>query len=415
MFQAFSIIFLIAALLSVINYRWLKLPSTIGTMILALLMALIVRFAQPFAPEFYGIMCGLIQNADFQSLLLDAMLSILLFAGAMHINIKELKKEKWAILLFATLGVVISTLIVGALLYWTAPLFGLAMPFAFCLLFGALISPTDPIAVLAILNKSKISKSLQLKIEGESLFNDGVGVVVFTGLLLYIKTTFGEGTDEALGSAVGHLILSEVVGGLAFGILFGWLALQLMRSIQENHQLVAIISLAAVLGGYAISQMLETSGPLAMVVAGLVIGNGINHQPFEQKSKALTNEIWEILDESLNTVLFVLIGLSIHLLKIEWDILLVGLVTIFIVLLARALSVLLSYSILNYQEHHFWKTCTVLTWGGLRGGISIALALSLPATYYRDEMVLICFAVVLFSIIIQGLSISTLVGRLFQT
>ncbi|MFT4771020.1 MAG: CPA1 family monovalent cation:H+ antiporter [Cryomorphaceae bacterium] len=411
MFQTFSLIFLIASLLSVINYRWLKLPSTIGTMILALVVTVLLTLAKPLLPEVYEMMCNMIIGADFKTLLLDVMLSLLLFAGAIHVDIADLKKEKWSIMLFATLGVIISTLIVGGLLFLVAPFFGVEIPIGYAMLFGALISPTDPIAVLAILQKADISKSLELKIEGESLFNDGVGVVVFTSVLLIVG---GNSTAAELSGEVLHVFLLEAVGGILFGLLLGWLSLKLMKTVKENGELVTILTLATVLGGYAVAQLIGTSGPLAMVVAGLYIGNGVNHKVLGEESQKTINGFWKILDESLNTVLFVLIGFSVHLIDLQINVIGLGFAAIVIVLIGRILSVILPFSLLNFKDHDFWKTSSVLIWGGLRGGISIALALSLPEEYFANEIFLLTFMVVLFSILAQGLSISALVRRLFS-
>lgn len=410
MFQTFSLIFLFAALLSVINYRWIKLPSTIGTMILALIAAVLIILLKPLFPALYTFMCDTIIDANFKTLLLDVMLSLLLFAGAIHVDIADLKKEKWSVLLFATIGVVISTAIVGGLLYFIAPIFGIGIPLGYCMLFGALISPTDPIAVLAILQKANISKTLELKIEGESLFNDGIGVVVFASILMIVG---GEASASELSGEIAHIFLLEAVGGVLFGLALGWLALKLMKTVKENPELVTILTLGTVLGGYAIAQLIGTSGPLAMVVAGLFIGNGINHQVLGEKSKKTINKFWKILDESLNTVLFVLIGFSIHLIEFNLNALGLGFAAIAIVLIGRIISVVLPFSLLKFKSDDFWKSSSILIWGGLRGGISIALALSLPKAYYADEIFLLTFMVVLFSILAQGLSIGKLVKALF--
>ncbi len=412
MFQAFSIAFLIATLLSVINYRWVKLPGTIGTMILSLILAMGIILMKPIFPSLYQIFCDIVIAADFKTLLLDVILSVLLFAGAIHINIRDLAKEKWSILLFATVGVLISTFLVGALLYLIAPLLGLQLPFIYALLFGALISPTDPIAVISILKKANVNKSLELKIEGESLFNDGIGVVVFTSILL-LTTTMTHDVGM-LSKEIGIIFLEEAVGGVVFGLILGWAASQLMKSVVPNGKLVAIISLATVLGGYALAHSLGTSGPLATVVAGLLIGNSLHSDSFDTSSKHITTEIWEVLDESLNTVLFVFIGLSVHLVVFDINIVILGIIAIVIVIISRAIAVILSYSLLNYKDHSFWTTCTILTWGGLRGGISLALALSLTQEQYGSEILLICFIVVIFTIICQGLSIGKLVSRLIN-
>ncbi len=411
MFESFSFIFLIAALLSYCNYRWLKLPSTIGAMILALGLVTLIIVSKNLAPQAYDFVCQLIIQADFKSLLLDIMLSFLLFAGAIHINLGDLQKERWPILTFATLGVLLSTLIIGFLFYLLAPVFGLEIGLMYCFLFGALISPTDPIAVLAILQKTKISKSLELEIEGESLFNDGVGVVMFTSVLLLSGNSV-HSTGVNVGEEIFHIFMLEAVGGLAFGALLGWLMLKIIKTVEENGQLVLMLTIATVLGGYAIASMLGTSGPLAMVVCGLLMGNGINHGLFNEKSKMLINQVWKALDESLNVVLFVLIGLTIHLLDFQWNIFALGLLMILLILIARFISVYLPSSLFSFRKTNTLRTSLVLTWGGLRGGISIALALGLSENPFGKEILLICFMVVLFSIIVQGLTIEQVLKRL---
>lgn len=409
MFQSFSIIFLFAALLSFANYKWLKLPATIGTMILALLLTGAVILSQNVLPTFYSFFCSTLLSVDFSTLLLDIMLSVLLFAGAMHIDIHALEKQKWPIVLFATIGVLISTFLVGGALFILAGLLGIDLPLIYSLIFGALISPTDPVAVIGILKKARIIESIELKIEGESLFNDGIGVVVFTSLLL-----IASGHTENISSEIGHLFLTDAVGGIAFGLLLGWIASLLIKSIQENSQLATILSIAFVIGGYALATALGMSGPLAMVVLGLFLGNTISNPNFNRASKKTMNEIWEILDESFNTILFVLIGLTLHLLEANLMQISLGLLIIVVALLARFISIALPFSLLNTTEGRL-KTSLILTWGGLRGGISIALALSLPESDYRSTIVLLTFIVVLFSIVVQGLSLGGFVKKLKLT
>ena len=259
MLQSFSIIFSIAALFSYINYKWLKLPATIGLMLMSLVTLLVITLSKSIFPEFYLFFCDIVTNSNFKTLLLDGILSFLLFAGALHVNLAELAKEKWSVFLFATLGVVISTFIVGGLIYGSAQLLELDFSFIHALLFGALISPTDPIAVLAILKKTKISKSLQVKIEGESLFNDGIGVVVFAGILL-MSDMSGHPTESSLGAEIGKLFLEEAVGGLAFGAILGFLGYSCIKSIKENPNLAVMISLAIVMGGYSFASIIHVSG-----------------------------------------------------------------------------------------------------------------------------------------------------------
>ncbi|WP_179348492.1 cation:proton antiporter [Winogradskyella pacifica] len=413
MFESFSIVFTIAALFNYINYKWLKLPTTIGLMILSLLLIIPIMLSESVFPEFYRFFCDIIVNADFKTLLLNGILSFLLFAGALHVNLAALEKEKKSILLFATLGVLISTFIVGGLVFFGAQWIGLELPFLHALLFGALISPTDPIAVMAILKEANIAESLGIKIEGESLFNDGIGVVVFSGILL-IATATGEHSSAEIGTEIGTLFLEEAVGGLLYGLLIGFLGLKCIQSLKENPQLAVMITLAVVMGGTAGAFMLHISAPLAMVVAGLLIGNKIHVNEDKNAIQKAINSFWEILDDVFNGILFVLIGLAIHLLEFDLTHLLLGVLTIVIVLVARFISVLLPYSLLKHQAEKPIKTVAVLTWGGLRGGISIALALSLSNDLSSELILYITYVVVLFSIIVQGLSIGAFVKKLYK-
>jgi len=415
MLQSFSIIFSIAALYSFINYKWLKLPTTIALMLMSLVTIIIISLSKTIFPEFYMFFCNMVVNSDFKSLLLDGILSFLLFAGALHVNIQDLAKEKWSVLLFATLGVLISTFAVGGLIFGATQLIGIELSFLHALLFGALISPTDPIAVMAILKKANIDKSLGMKIEGESLFNDGIGVVVFSGILILAGSGEHHGAEEAsIGLEIGKLFLEEAVGGVLYGALLGFIGYQLIKSVKENPQLAVMISLAVVMGGYSLASIIGVSGPLAMVVAGMVIGNKLNIKVNTGPTQTLLNEIWEVLDDVFNGILFVLIGLAIHLLEFNSQYLILGIIAIFIVLLSRFISVFLPYSLLKHSENKPIKTVAILTWGGLRGGISIALALSLSDNASSEVILYITYVVVLFSIIVQGLSIGAFVKKIMK-
>lgn len=410
MFASFAIVLSLAALFSYINYRWLKLPATIGLMILALVFSVIVISSKSLIPDFYEFFCNMVLTVDFESILMDMMLSFLLFSGAMHVDLRALGKEKKPIILFATLGVLISTVLVGGLFFYASQLFGLDIPFLHCLLFGALISPTDPIAVLAILKEGGVKESMKLKIEGESLFNDGVGVVVFTGILLIIEAGNMEGHGGGVMTEILTLFAEEAVGGILYGLLLGWIGWRMIKSIQENTHLAILLSLAVVVGGYAFASIIHVSGPLAMVVAGLFIGNKINDVSFSKVCQEEINSIWEILDDTLNAVLFVLIGLVIHLINFQTGYILLGLITILIVLLARFIAVVIPFSLLKHPKGETVSTLAVLTWGGLRGGISVALALSISEELSGDIITFVTYTVVLFSIIIQGLSLSKVVA-----
>jgi Na+:H+ antiporter len=413
MLQSFSIIFSIAALFSYINYKWLKLPTTIGLLLMSLATILIITLSKDIFPAFYNFFCDIVLSLDFKNLLLNGILSFLLFAGAIHVNLEQLKKEKWPILLFATFGVLISTFLVGGLTYGAAQLIGMDLPLIYALLFGALISPTDPIAVMAILKKANILPSLGVKIEGESLFNDGIGVVVFSGILI-ISGMSEQMVEGSIGFEIGRLFLEEAVGGLAFGAVLGFIGYRGIKSTNENPQLSIMISLATVMGGYALATMIHVSGPLAMVVAGLIIGNQLNSPRIKGPARKMLNEFWEVLDDVLNGILFVLIGLAFHLLEFNTNILLLGSMAIVILLISRFVSVLIPYSLLKHKEQNPLKTVTILTWGGLRGGISIALALSLATNSQSNTVMSITYIIVLFSIVIQGLTIGKLVKKMYS-
>ena len=413
MFESFSIVFTISALFSYVNYKWLKLPTTIGLMILSLSLVIPITLSKTIFPKFYTFFSDIIVNADFKTLLLNGILSFLLFAGALHVNLAALTKEKKSIFLFATLGVLISTGIVGALTFFGAKLIGLELPFLHALLFGALISPTDPIAVMAILKEANIAESLGIKIEGESLFNDGIGVVVFSGILLIAAAT-GEHSNTEIGTEIGMLFLEEAVGGLCYGLVIGFLGFKCIQSLKENAQLAVMITLAVVMGGTAGAFLMEISAPLAMVVAGLFIGNKIHVNEDKNQIQKAISSFWEILDDVFNGILFVLIGLAIHLLNVNTSYFLLGILAIIIVLIARFISVFLPYSLLKHQETKPMKTVTVLTWGGLRGGISIALALSLGEQLSGGLILHITYIIVLFSIIVQGLTIGKVVKKIYS-
>lgn len=414
MLQSFSIIFGISALFSFINHKFLKLPNTIALMILSLLTVGAIYLLKPVFPGMFLFFCTLVLDADFEHLLFDVLLSFLLFAGAIHINIGDLKKERWSVFLFATFGTLISTALVGGLIYGTSQLIGLNFPFIYALLFGALISPTDPIAVLAILKGTSVSKSLQLKIEGESLFNDGIGVVVFAGLLLLLPSSGVE--DSHVASEIGLLFVEEAIGGLLYGLALGYVGYLFIKKSCSNPQLAVILSLAVCMTGYSVASIIHVSGPLAMVVAGLVIGNKLDiNRKDAPETIHLLNEIWEVMDEVLNGVLFVLVGLALHLLEFSTTTIIFGFIAIVIVLACRFFSVFSMYSLLKHEDDKSpMNTVKVLTWGGLRGGISIALALSLGGYEYGDQIIVITYIVVLFSILAQGLTIGKLVKSIYK-
>ena len=395
----------LAAIFSYINYRFLRLPSSIGLMLIALLMSLGIILVELLGFEIRDQAEKLIRGINFDKTLLHGMLSFLLFAGALHVNLNELIQQKLVIVILATVGVITSTLLIGVLTWWLLAWFGLDTSFLYCLIFGALISPTDPIAVLGIMKKAGVPKSLEIKIAGESLFNDGIGVVIFLVLLGLISGSGHVDVQEVL-----VLFAEEALGGIVFGLLIGAIAFYMLRSV-DQYQVEILTTLALAMGGYALAGAIHVSGPIAIVVAGLMIGNHGRRFAMSDTTREHLDTFWELVDEILNAVLFVMIGLEVLVLAFVPSHLLVGILAIPIVLLARFISVGIPVSVLRYFREFSPRVITILTWGGLRGGISVALALSLPQGPERELILTITYIVVIFSILVQGLSISRLVAR----
>lgn len=402
LYHTFSILIVLSAIFAYINFRYLKLPPAIGLMLIALIASVALFITGNLFPTLLNDATLFIQSFDFSELLLGSMLSFMLFAGAININIKDLSKEKVPVMLFSTLSVLISTFAVGTFAYYVLPLFHLNIPFIHCLLFGALISPTDPIAVLGILKETSIPKSLETKIAGESLFNDGVAVVIFITIWQAAKSptlpTFSE---------IGLLFLREALGGLILGFVVGWVGYKLMTSI-DNYKVEVMITLAIVMGGYTLASMLNVSGPLAMVVAGILVGNHGKKYAMSDKTSEYISKFWELIDDILNALLFVLIGLELLIMKAISTYVWVSLWMILALLIIRYISVLIPSLIIKLSGHFDRKAIIVLTWGGLRGGISIALALSLTYDLNKELLVSMTYFVVAFSILVQGLTVGKL-------
>jgi len=404
--QFVSLIITLSALLAYLNIRILKLPSTIGIMVLSLLLSLILLVLGSASPA-AGLMKNLLVQIDFSDFLLDFMLGFLLFAGALHTDIKKLHKARGPIITYATVGILISTFLVGGGIYFILPLLYQPVDFIYCLLFGALISPTDPIAVLSILKKAGISESIETQITGESLFNDGVGVVIFLTLFRIASKGFANvSTSEII-----VLLLEEIVGGVLFGLLLGYVGFRMLKRI-DHYQTEVLITLAIVMGGTSLAAMFHFSGALAMVVAGLFIGNKGALEAMSEETNDYIHKFWEMLDEIFNAILFVLIGLELLIIPFELSFLFVGLIAILIIILARLLSLIIPSYIFRFKYEFPKSTFILMTWGGLRGGISIALALSLTEGMQRNLIVSVTYIIVLFSIIVQGLSLERVVKRL---
>jgi len=401
MLDVAALFLVITALLAYLNQRFIGMPTTIGVMAaaLALSLCLVGLNALGVAEGLLRYEQSLLRSVDFHEVLMQGMLSLLLFAGALHVDLSELKAYRWPVIALAVLGTTLSTLVVGFGMWLALPWLGMQVPLMYCLLFGALISPTDPIAVMGILKSAGAPQELELVIAGESLFNDGVAVVIFSLLLGVLAS----GTTPTAGHAL-ELLLREAGGGLVFGFVLGYVTFRLLRSV-DNYQVEALLTLAAVTGGYSLASHLEVSGPLAMVVAGLMIGNHGRALAMSDTTRRYLDMFWQLLDEILNAVLFVLIGMEVLLVVFSFTELMAAGLAIVVTLLARLLTVGLPVKWLQAPFRLPTGSWKVLTWGGLRGGISVALALSLPAGAERDTIVTLTYGVVVFSILAQGLSI----------
>ncbi len=406
MFEVAIICLVITALMAYVNHRWVGLPSTVGVMAIAMLISISLVLAHQFGlGDATKPVMLFLRGIDFSVVLMDGMLSLLLFAGALHVDLSQLRDYKWPVLGLAVLGTLASALIVGFCVYELLVLTDMQMPFWYCMVFGALISPTDPIAVMGVLRQNKAPDSLGVVISGESLFNDGVGVVLFTVLLgIALK---GSSPDAA---TISYLVLHEVGGGLLLGLALGLLLYYMLHSI-DNYSVEVMLTLAGVLGGYLLATKLHVSGPLSMVVTGLLIGNHGRETAMSDTTRHHLDLFWELIDEILNAVLFVLLGLEIILLSLSWALFGLSLIVIVITLLARWLTVGLPVSLASDRmklPKGAWK---VLTWGGLRGGISVALALSLPMGENRDVILALTYGVVIFSMLGQGLTIGRVIEK----
>ncbi len=401
-----TILVVLSALFGYVNVRFLKLPNTIGLMLITLLFTLGAIGLSHFNDALLEAEKELISSINFEKVLLDGMLSFLLFAGALHTNFEQLKVQRGPVMAFATLGVITSTFLVGGALYGILLVLGIPVDFLYCLLFGALISPTDPIAVLGILKKAGAPKKLETKIVGESLFNDGVGVVIFLTLFRIAGST-----EPVTALDVLKLFGIEVFGGIILGLIIGFATYKLLKSI-DDYDIEVIITLAAVMGGTVIAQKLHTSAPLAMVTAGLLVGNDTSRKnTMSQLTQTYVDKFWELLDILLNTILFVLIGMELLILTFEINAVLAGLIAIPVVLICRYTALLLPISYFSKRLDFVPKTNEIMTWGGLRGGISIALALSLTQEMHRDLFLIITYIIVVFSIIVQGLTVGKVIEK----
>ncbi|WP_282043806.1 cation:proton antiporter [Winogradskyella flava] len=403
-----TILIVLSGVFGYINVKFIKLPITIGLMVITIMFTAVVVIIAQFDDTLLVQERAFIKSIDFETVLLDIMLSFLLFAGALHTNFQQLKIQKGPILAFATLGVLMSTFLVGIIMFYVLQWMNLNVEFIYCLLFGALISPTDPIAVLGILKKAGAPKKLETKIVGESLFNDGVGVVVF--LTIFAIAAKPDAVIEF--SDIATLFGQEVIGGLVLGLVLGWITYRLMKSI-DNYEVEVIMTIATVMGGTMLAHKFHLSAPLAMVTAGLIVGTDtVRNTAMSETTEAYVDKFWELIDVLLNTVLFVMIGMEMLVLTLEGKYIYAGLLAIPIILMCRYISLWLPIKFFAKRLDFVPKTNLIMTWGGLRGGISIALALSLTQEMHRELFLVITYIVVIVSIVGQGLTVEPIIKRL---
>lgn len=406
MLDIIAVFLCITAVLAFLNRRYVGLPPAIGVMGIALILSLLnMTFDALGFHTLHKLEQSLLESIDFSELLMQGMLSLLLFAGALHVNLSQLRAYRWQVASLAVVGTTLSTLFIGVVLWQLLSLTDLKLPFSYCLIFGALISPTDPIAVMGILKSAGAPKSVELVISGESLFNDGVSVVLFSLILAMIAS--GEAPSV---SGASQLLLKETGGGALLGGLVGYVTYRMLKSI-DSYQEEVLITLAAVLGAYAVATHLHISGPLAMVVMGLIVGNQGRSYAMSEQTEKNVDMFWELIDEILNAVLFVLIGLEVVLIQFSNSLIVTGLMIILLTLLSRLLTVGGPIALLGQRFKLPKGSWSIVTWGGLRGGISVALALSLPPGEERDMVVSLTYLVVVFSILVQGMTIGKLVKR----
>ena len=407
-FTTIAILFTISSLIAYINNRYVKLPGTIGIMVISIVISLLILISGKIYPDAYDFIKELTSSVDFTRTLLDVMLAFLLFASALHFDFEKLKAQKLPVLILSTVGVIGSTTIFGFLFFWTLPLFGIDVPLLYCLLFGALISPTDPVAVLSVLKKSRIPASLETIIGGESLFNDGVGILLFVTLRELTEDTSAAFT----WSHTALLFAQEVFGGLVLGVAFALVCMYLIRRITEL-QTILMITISMVMGISVVGGLLHVSIPLAAVTAGLMLSNvKLGKTEDSRPLNELLDKIWGLIDDLLNTILFVMIGLQvaiIHFYSAYW---MISVCAIVFVLIARAFSITVPAILLGRKLALPYNRIAIVIWAGLRGGISVALALSLPFSEFKPMIVSVSYIIVVFSIIVQGLTLNKVVDKL---
>ncbi|GGB99421.1 cation:proton antiporter [Dyadobacter sediminis] len=411
LYYSFSALIVLSAIFAYLNARFLKLPASIGVMVIALIVSVGLIATDSIFPRTFIRITTLIASVDLTEILMGAMLNFLLFAGAIHIHLEDLREQRAPVMIFSTVSVVISTFVIGFLMYNLLNFAGMPIPMIQCLVFGALISPTDPIAVLGILKQAGVPKSLETKIAGESLFNDGMAVVVF---ILMLALARGEEVNTSFGG-ITSLLVKEALGGIVLGLVLGFIGSQMIYRV-DGYNVHVLITLAIVMGGHLAAQAMHMSGPLAMVAAGLVVGNyGKNLGGVSEMERDYIDKFWELIDEILNAILFLIIGFELLLIPDLKQYGFIGIAAIAVVLFARFISIYIPVRIIPFRTRFGKKSITILVWGGLRGGVSIALALSIDQDLNKDLLLAITYFVVLFSIIVQGLTVGKLTAKMSET
>jgi len=403
--QITSLLIVLAGAFGALNYLFLKLPSAIGILVVSLLASFVVMLLDIAVPSLgvTDVVRETVLGIEFSDALLEGMLGLLLFAGALHVKLSDLRREWVVVALMATIGIALSTTIVGYGFSWLT-----GMPLLVALVFGALISPTDPVAVLGVLRQANLKKSLETKIAGESLFNDGVGYVVF---LVLVGLAFPHGDAHSSGLAgAAQLFFKEAVGGAVLGIVLGWLTFRVMRRI-DDYSLEVLITLGLAFGGYELAVYLHVSAPIMAVCAGLLIGDVGTNYGMSEETRLYVDAFWKLIDEILNAVLFLLIGVEVFAIAFNFEYLTAGVAAIALALVARLAAVAVPILILRPFREFSTGVIPVMTWGGLKGGISVALALSLPEGEWKPVILTATYMVVIFSIIVQGLTVAGLAER----
>jgi monovalent cation:H+ antiporter, CPA1 family len=408
LYKVTSLLLVTCASFAYVNTRFIKLPTSIGLMLIALVFSIVIMVEGHISSVVHIYVEKVIHSVNFPHVLLDVMLGFLLFAGSLHVDFERLMKRGLAITTFALLGTALSTFLYAFLIFGLFNLFAVHVDFIYCLLFGALISPTDPIAVLGILKKTKVPKDIQILIEGESLFNDGIGVVFFLTILEIIRS----GVENVTVGGTALLFCREVFGGLLLGVVLGYTVYFLVKKISDYHTIV-LVSLAAVMVCGLIAGLMHVSGPLAVIVIGLMFGTKIN-KVLDEKTKDYNNKFWELIDDFLNALLFVLIGLQMVVLPFLIKYIEIGLLAIIILLVCRYASLITPMFFMRDKNLFNRKSAAIMTWGGLRGGLSIALTLSIPDNQFKEVIVSVTFIIVVFSVLVQGLTTEKLVKKLYK-